>query len=75
VQLDGLVADVRRAVDRGLLRQAGLGAQVWDTLQAWSLDRVLDHYPAGIDGVLGVRALGCRRVAFDFERQQFGCGR
>jgi predicted aspartyl protease len=57
------------------LRQAGLGAQVWDTLQAWSLDRVLDHYPAGIDGVLGVRALGCRRVAFDFERQQFGCGR
>jgi predicted aspartyl protease len=57
------------------LRQAGLGAQVWDTLQAWSLDRVLDHYPPGIDGVLGVRALGCRRVAFDFERQLFGCGR
>jgi predicted aspartyl protease len=57
------------------LRQAGLGAQVWDTLQAWSLDRALDNYPPGIDGVLGVRALGCRRVAFDFERQHFACGR
>jgi hypothetical protein len=57
------------------LRHAGLGPHVWDTLQAWSLDRPLDNYPAGIDGVLGVRALGCRRVAFDFERQEFGCTR
>ncbi len=57
------------------LRNAGLGLQVWDTLQAWSLDRALDNYPASIDGVLGVRALGCRRVSFDFEGQQFRCGR
>jgi predicted aspartyl protease len=57
------------------LRHASLGAHVWDTLPAWSLDRALDNYPASIDGVLGVRALGCRRVSFDFEGQRFHCGR
>jgi predicted aspartyl protease len=57
------------------LHHAGLMPNVWDTLQAWSLDRARDHYPPGIDGVLGVRALGCRRVMFDFEHQRFGCSR
>jgi predicted aspartyl protease len=56
------------------LRHAGLGAHVWDKLLAWVLDRVPQGYPSGIDGVLGVRALGCERVAFDFERNEFGCG-
>lgn len=50
------------------LRQAGLGTHTWDKLPAWALDRVTDGYPSSIDGVLGVRSLGCRRVRFDFER-------
>src|SRR5262249_919511 len=48
------------------LRQAGLGPHVWDKLQAWSLDRETAGYPPSVDGVLGVTALGCRRVTFDF---------
>lgn len=54
------------------LRQAGLGPHVWDKLQAWSLDRETAGYPPSVDGVLGVIALGCRRVRFDFERSEFG---
>ena len=50
------------------LRQVRLGTRVWDKLTAWALDRVLDGYPPSIDGVLGVRALDCQRVQFDFER-------
>ena len=57
---------------RLVLRQVGLGAQVWDTLPAWALDRMPDGYPPSIDGVLGVRALGCQRVRFDFERNELG---
>lgn len=57
------------------LRQAGLGAHSWDKLPAWRLDRVPDGYPPSIDGVLGVRALGCQRVRFDFERGEFGWSR
>ena len=33
------------------LRQAGLGAHVWDKLPAWALDRVPHGYPPSIDGV------------------------
>ena len=57
------------------LRQVGLGARVWDRLPAWSLDRVPDGYPPSIDGVLGVRALDCQRVQFDFERNELGWSR
>lgn len=57
------------------LRQVGLGAHVWDKLPAWELDRVLHGYPPSIDGVLGVLALGCQRVRFDFERNEFGWSR
>jgi len=52
------------------LRQVRLGARVWETLPAWALDRVPDRYPPSIDGVLGVPALGCQRVQFDFERSE-----
>jgi hypothetical protein len=31
--------------------------------------------PPGIDGVLGVRALGCQRVRFDIDRGEFGWSR
>jgi predicted aspartyl protease len=54
------------------LRQVGLGGHVWDKLPAWALDRELQGYPPGIDGVLGVRALGCQRVRFDFDRHELG---
>jgi hypothetical protein len=57
------------------LRQAGLGAQTWEKLPAWTLDRVPDGYPPSIDGVLGVLALGCQRVRFDFEKGEFGWSR
>ena len=56
------------------LRDAGLGTHTWDKLSAWALDRVPDGYPPGIDGVLGVLALGCQRVQFDFERRELGWG-
>ena len=52
------------------LRQVGLGEHLWDKLPAWSLDRLPQGYPASIDGVLGVLSLGCRRVRFDFERNE-----
>ncbi len=54
------------------LRRAGLGPNIWDTLPAWSLDRETAGYPPGIDGVLGVTALACQRVRFDFEKGEFG---
>ena len=54
------------------LRQVRLGARVWDSLPAWALDRLPDGYPPSIDGVLGVLALGCQRVQFDFEKNEFG---
>jgi predicted aspartyl protease len=55
------------------LRQLGLGASRWERLTGWALDRVPHGYPPDIDGVLGVRALGCRRVRLDFQRNEFGC--
>jgi Aspartyl protease len=54
------------------LRQVGLGAHVWDKLRGWALDRVPHGYPPSIDGVLGIRAIGCERVRFDFERNELG---
>ena len=57
------------------LRQIGLGADHWDKLTDWALDRVPDGYPPGIDGVLGVLALDCQRVRFDFERNELGWSR
>jgi predicted aspartyl protease len=58
------------------LRQVGLGGHVFDKLEGWTLDRVPHgHHPTSIDGVLGVLALGCTRVRFDFERNELGCSR
>jgi hypothetical protein len=50
------------------LRQATLGDQRWERLDGFVLDASTAGYPPGIDGVLGVRALGGNRVRFDFER-------
>ena len=71
VQYASGVARLRRLE----LRQVGLGEHIWDKLPAWALDRVPQGYPASIDGVLGVLSLGCRRVRFDFERNEFGWSR
>ncbi len=57
------------------LRQVRLGSRVWDRLPAWALDRLPDRYPPSIDGVLGVLALDCQRVQFDFERNELGWSR
>ncbi len=55
------------------LRQTHIGGRAWDSLPAWALDRSTDGYPPGIDGVLGVPALGCQEVRFDFERNVLSC--
>jgi hypothetical protein len=57
------------------LRQVGLGSRTWDKLSAWAIDREAQGYPPGIDGVLGVLALGCQRVRFDFEKGELGWSR
>ena len=54
------------------LRQVTLGDQHWDRLPGFVLDAPTDAYPPGIDGVLGVLALGATRVRFDFERGELG---
>ncbi len=54
------------------LRQATIGDDQWDTLNGFVLDASTAGYPEGIDGVLGVRALGGSRVRFDFERGELG---
>ena len=57
------------------LPQVGLGSHTWDKLSAWAIDRESHGYPPGIDGVLGVLALGCQRVRFDFEKGELGWSR
>ena len=54
------------------LRQITFGDQRWDKLPGFVLDASTDAYPPGIDGVLGVLALGGTRVRFDFERGELG---
>jgi len=54
------------------LRQVTLGGQSWERLQGFVLDASMASYPPGIDGVLGVRAMGASRVRFDFERGELG---
>jgi hypothetical protein len=54
------------------LHQVTLGDQHWDRLPGFVLDARMDAYPQGIDGVLGVLALGGTRVQFDFERGELG---
>jgi predicted aspartyl protease len=54
------------------LRQVTLGDQHWENLSGFVLDASTASYPPGIDGVLGVRAIGGTQVRFDFERGELG---
>jgi predicted aspartyl protease len=57
------------------LRHVTLGTEGWDSMHGFVLDASTNGYPAGIDGVLGVLALGGTRVHFDFERGELGWSR
>ena len=57
------------------LHQVTLGDQHWDTLSGFVLDAPTKEYPPGIDGVLGVLALGGKRVRFDLERGELSWSR
>ena len=57
------------------LRQVTLGDQHWDSLPGFVLDASTRPIRRGIDGVLGVLALGGTRVRFDFERGELGWSR
>jgi predicted aspartyl protease len=57
------------------LRDVSLGDAHWDTLPGFVLDASTAGYPPGIDGVLGVLALGGTRVHFDFQRGELGWSR
>jgi predicted aspartyl protease len=52
----------------------GLDADGWTLgrVEAFLSDAPVDGYPAGIDGVLGVRVLAEKHASFDFERGRFG---
>jgi hypothetical protein len=54
------------------LRDVAIGDQRWVSVPAFVLDASMAGYPPGIDGVLGVLALGCTRVHFDFQRGELG---
>jgi predicted aspartyl protease len=55
------------------LRDVSIGGGSWGRIDAWALDQAPRGYPGVIDGVLGIAALGCRRVRFDFDRLELGC--
>jgi hypothetical protein len=55
---------------RVLLPPLDAGGSNIDLLEGFLSDGAVDGYPAGIDGVLGIRAIASRRVDFDFERQR-----
>jgi hypothetical protein len=54
------------------LREVTLGNRQWDRLPGFVLDAATDGYPQGVDGVLGVLALGGTRVRLDVERGELG---
>ena len=57
---------------RVLLPRLDAGGIAIEHLEAFLSDASVEGYPAGIDGVLGVRALAPKRAEFDFERNRFG---
>jgi hypothetical protein len=58
-------------LNRVFLPHLDVGGWTVDRVEAFVSDAPLDGYPAGIDGVLGLRVLASKRADFDFERNRF----
>ena len=59
-------------LQRVLLPPLDAGGSTIELPDGFLSDAAVDGFPAGIDGVLGIRAIASRRVDFDFERQRLG---
>jgi predicted aspartyl protease len=57
-------------LNRVLLWHLDVGGWTMDRVEGFISDARLDGYPAGIDGVLGLRVLASKRADFDFERSR-----
>jgi hypothetical protein len=57
-------------LDRVILPLLGLGGSTIERVEGFLSDASVDHYPAGIDGVLGLRVLAPKHAGFDFERNR-----
>jgi predicted aspartyl protease len=57
-------------LNRVLLPHLDAGGWTMDRVEGFMSDAPLDGYPAGIDGVLGLRVLASKRADFDFERSR-----
>ena len=57
-------------LNRVLLWHLDVGGWTMDRVEGFISDAPLDGYPAGIDGVLGLRVLASKRADFDFERSR-----
>jgi hypothetical protein len=57
---------------RVALPRLTVGGSAMEGVEGFMSGASMDGYPAGIDGVLGIRAVASRRVDFDFERNRLG---
>lgn len=60
------------SLNRVVLSHVDIGGSAMDRLEGFLSDAPLDGYPAGIDGVLGLRVLASKHADFDFERGRLG---
>jgi hypothetical protein len=59
-------------LDRVILPHLEVGGSIIDRLEGFLSDASVEHYPATIDGVLGLRSLAAKHADFDFERNRLG---
>jgi predicted aspartyl protease len=57
-------------LNRVLLMDLELGGLTINRLEGFMSDSPVEGYPAGIDGVLGLRAVATKHADFDFERSR-----
>jgi predicted aspartyl protease len=57
---------------RVILPHLEVGGSIIDRAEGFLSDASVEHYPAGIDGVLGLRVLAPKHADFDFERNRLG---
>jgi hypothetical protein len=55
-------------LDRVILPVLAVGGSIINRAEGFLSDAFVDQYPAGIDGVLGIRAIAAKHADFDFER-------